>query len=147
MDETKTEPLNQIPPEIVNELVNLLQDRSKRDKRAESQYANNVAYEPSVWDLRLVFGALLQRLGQTDVDWHTAVTIPWAQAKIMDYYLRLNLVIQEKNNGPISVPPAMVPKLTAPTEEQAKTDPSTLDTFEAFERIHDELFGSLRKRS
>ena len=46
-------------------------------------YANNVLFETSVWDLKMIFGQLDQRLGQNAVVQHTAVAVPWPQVKIM----------------------------------------------------------------
>ena len=52
-------------------------------------YANNVRFEMTAWDLRMLFGQLMPSSeGKGQVDWHTDVTIPWAQAKLMHLYLR-----------------------------------------------------------
>ena len=52
-------------------------------------YANNVRFEMTAWDLRVLFGQLASTTisGEPGVDWHTDVTIPWIQAKLMHFYL------------------------------------------------------------
>jgi hypothetical protein len=50
-----------------------------------SEYANNTFFEPTIWDLKILFGEFT---GRTDsVDWHTSITLPWARAKLLAYYL------------------------------------------------------------
>ena len=52
-------------------------------------------------------GASIEGKGQ--VDWHTDVTIPWAQAKLMHLFLGINLTLYERENGKITVPPPCFP--------------------------------------
>jgi len=54
---------------------------SLRTDEMNTEYANNVFFEPTVWDLKLIFGEWSSRANL--VDWHTSVTVPWAQAKLM----------------------------------------------------------------
>src|SRR6266567_8546255 len=73
-------------------------------------YANNVRFEMTAWDLRLLFGQLMPiSEGKGQVDWHTDVTVPWAQAKLMHLYLGINLTLYERENGKITVPPSVLP--------------------------------------
>jgi hypothetical protein len=56
-----------------------------------SLYANNVMYEASVWDLKLIFGQLDQKVaekqqGQATVDYHSAITLPWSTVKTMGLF-------------------------------------------------------------
>lgn len=74
----------------------------------KSVYANHIQFETSGWDLRIRFGQLDQKLGQNTVVEHTAVTIPWAQVKLMAYLLRVNLAIHEHLNGRITIPPGII---------------------------------------
>lgn len=107
----------------------------------ESIYANNSRFEPSVWDLRILFGQLEQHTGTSVVDWHTAVTVPWSQAKILCYYLRLNLAFHEQN-GPIPMSPRVTPpKPIPPTAEELKNDPHGMAFYELVKKIHAEMFG------
>jgi hypothetical protein len=72
-----------------------------------TDYANNVAFETTVWDLKLIFGEYSDQ--DKGVEWHTSVTIPWAQAKLMQYYLQINLEVYEQQHGKIGVPRTMLP--------------------------------------
>ncbi len=71
-------------------------------------YANNSRFEPTAWDLRIFFGQLMPS-GRQKIDWHTDVTIPWAQAKLMHLYLGINLGLYELENGKIKIPPGVLP--------------------------------------
>ena len=56
----------------------------RRPHDFNSEYANNTLFEPTVWDLKIIFGELFRsRDGKaSDVDWHTAITMPWSQVKL-----------------------------------------------------------------
>ncbi len=94
-------------------------------------YANNVRFEMTAWDLRLIFGQLeLMSEGKASIDWHTDVTLPWAQAKIMHLYLGMNLALYERENGKITVPASVLPApVTAPPPGVDASNPETLETF------------------
>src|ERR1700733_9457104 len=80
------------------------------DIELDSDYANNVFFEPSIWDLKLIFGEFSGRADA--VDWHTSITLPWAQAKLLHYYLGLNISIHElANRSAIEIPAQMLPTL------------------------------------
>ena len=85
------------------------QDTQSQEPRKSlpAVYANNTAVEASVWDLKVVFGQWYQSGG---VDWHTMVTMPWAQAKLLAFYLRVNLAMYEAQHGKVIVPQAMWPQ-------------------------------------
>jgi hypothetical protein len=105
-----------------------------------SLYANNVMYEGSVWDLKLLFGQLDQKLtekGQTTVDYHTAITLPWSTVKTMVYFLRVNLASHEAEAGAVKLPERVRP---ARPSELGDT-PSEKAAAEASRKIWDEEFG------
>jgi hypothetical protein len=104
-----------------------------------SVYANNSHFEASVWDLKIIFGELEQHTGKSLVDWHTAVTMPWAQAKVLVYYLRTNITFHESTQQAIHVPTAVVPTKPEPPPEQLDT-PVTRAFYEAALKIHEEMF-------
>jgi hypothetical protein len=124
-DEEKT------PPNIQREI----------EEDFASLYANNITYEASVWDLKLIFGQLDQKLiqgqGQTAVDYHTAITLPWSTVKSMVYYLRVNLAGHEAEAGPVKLPERVLP--TRPSEHG--NNPAEEVGMEAMRRIWDEEFG------
>lgn len=74
-----------------------------------SAYANNAYLEPSVWDLKIIFGQLHGNFGNPDVDWHTEITMPWLQAKLFSYFLNQNIIVYEIENGKIRIPQALMP--------------------------------------
>jgi hypothetical protein len=98
--------------EPVNEQVSQSED-------FESVYANNVLFESSIWDLKMLFGQLSLSNGRQRIELHTAVTIPWLQAKLMAYYLQSNLTFYEGEHGPIKIPQGMTPPpLPAPADSR-----------------------------
>ena len=106
----------------------------------ESAYANNSRFEPSIWDLKILFGQLCQHTGSGSMDWHTAITMPWMQAKVFAYYLSLNIAIHEMETGKIDVHPNVLPaKLNLP--EDKKNDPKAIALNEFATRLHKEMFG------
>jgi len=94
-------------------------------------YANNVRFEMTAWDLRILFGQLMP-LSESKglIDWHTDVTIPWAQAKLMHLYLGINLTLYERENGKIIIPSGVLPApITTPPEGIDTANPEAIETF------------------
>lgn len=101
-------------------------------------YANNVFFESSFWDLRLIFGQNDQQLGINAVVQHTAITIPWPQIKIMKYFLDSQLATYEIQNGRIRVPPNVVLAVPdEPPKELVKLDPKVPEIFAALRANYD----------
>ncbi len=93
----------------------------RRSEDFSSVYANNVQFQPTAWDLKLVLGELDQQGGRVTVEQHTCVTLPWLQVKLMNYYLGLNLAIHELQHGKIKVSNDLLPPVPpTPPEELAK---------------------------
>ena len=91
----------------------------RRDEDFFSGYANNVYVEPSVWDLKIVFGQTDLSSGPNAVVQHTAITLPWNYVKILSYVLRSNIAVREAEDGHIPVPPRILippPKEIPPAE-------------------------------
>jgi hypothetical protein len=59
--------------------------------------------------LKLLFGQLDLSSGSEVVGFHTAVTIPWQVAKLMIYFLRLNVAIHELESGTVRINPRVLP--------------------------------------
>jgi hypothetical protein len=98
------------------------QPKLQRTEDFISRYANNVRFENSVWDLKIIFGDLDQSQGDELIRQHTLITLPWSTVKLLIYYLRANLAIQEKQNGKVKMsfkvwPP--LPDLTAVPQDAA----------------------------
>jgi hypothetical protein len=92
----------------------------QRHENYENWYSNNVQYQQSEWDLKFIFGQLDWRDDRFVVEQHTAVTVAWIQAKLILYYLSIQVGVYELSHGKIPIPPgAMPPEPPPPTGEQA----------------------------
>jgi len=76
-------------------------------------YANNVQFFSSNWDLELHLGQLDQKQGPNVVVQKASVTLSWATAKILWYFLSLNLIGHEGDFGRIIIPTGIVPEVPA----------------------------------
>ena len=93
-------------------------------------YANNVRFEMSAWDLRIFFGQLVPG-GAAEIDYHTDVAIPWAQAKLMYLYLGINIMLYERENGRIPIPKSVMPApLASPPQGADTSSPESIETFQ-----------------
>ena len=81
-----------------------------------SLYANNVQYEPSVWDLKIVFGELDQSKGPSAVEQHTGITLSWMEAKIAAYFIALHILAYQAKNGLIQIPNSVMPPRPDPED-------------------------------
>jgi len=101
-------------------------------------YANSVYFQPSEWDLKLIFGELDTKDGLTFVEQHTSIAVPWLQARIMHYYLTLQLEVFEVYHGKIKLPASLVPpEPIYPTD--ADSDPQALAVYERVKQLRDQL--------
>jgi|SRR5665213_23619 len=78
------------------------------------KYANNVRFESSVWELKAFFGTLDQgapdpKAYPPSVKFHTSISLPWTQAKLMAYGACINVLWHERLNGRIPVLPSGAP--------------------------------------
>jgi hypothetical protein len=109
-------------------------------------YANNVLYEASSWDLKLIFGQLDQHEGKVKVVQHTTITVPWPLVKIMVFWLRGQIEAHELVNGKIHIPPPVIPTPPPPlTEEIKKSEPHAEAVYAIFNRLREEFVASLDK--
>lgn len=106
-------------------------------------YANHVYLESSVWDLKLIFGQLDQSTTPITTEQHTAITIPWTQAKILTYLLAVHILGYELANGTIAIPDSiMPPELPPPTEEQKNADPNLPKFFDEMRKLREQILGA-----
>ncbi len=101
-------------------------------------YANNVRFEASVWDLRIIFGILDQ--AENSVKLHTALNIPWMQVKLMAYYLRAQIDFHEQANGRINVPRRIAPVSVASAIPGLANEAGGKEVLERLEKLRIELF-------
>lgn len=81
----------------------------KREEDFESLYANNVLAESSVWDLKVIFGILDQSVQPNQVVQHTSINLPWAQVKLLSYWINVQIAAHELANGKITIPQTLIP--------------------------------------
>jgi hypothetical protein len=96
-------------------------------------YANNVLLESSLWDMRLILGKLDQQLGKNTVVQHSSVTLPWAQVKLLHYFLGLHLATHEIQFGRVQIPTNIVPPIPDQISEELRElkDPKAEEVHEA----------------
>jgi hypothetical protein len=93
----------------------------KRGEDFIDRYANNVFFEGSIWDLKVVFGSLDQSIGPNYVTQHTGVSLSWTQVKLLAYLLRFQLVAHEARMGKVNVPKGIINAIPAEPPESIAT--------------------------
>jgi hypothetical protein len=105
-----------------------------------SVYANNVIVLPTVFDIQMIFGEMDQQVEPLVVRQHTSVTMSWIEAKLLQYFLSLQIAAHETVNGTIKIPAAIVPEPpTAPTQEVLKEEPQAAAIYSKFLEFHKQL--------
>lgn len=104
-----------------------------------SVYANNVAVEPTAWDLKLIFGESAQGV----IDQHTSVTLPWGVVKLLIHLLRSQVLAFEIQHGKINVLPGTLPAEVIPPPEELENNPLVQKTYEELKKLREELIRSL----
>jgi len=105
---------------------------TRRSDEFEDLYANNVLFESTAWDLRMIFGQLKTgSSGEPKIEQHTSITIPWPVAKIACIYLALNIIGFEEINGADSIHLIQQMLGMLRLNEHAKADPRIMTIFTA----------------
>jgi hypothetical protein len=108
-------------------------------------YANNIYYEASSWDLRLIFGQMDQTGGKVKIAQHSSITIPWSLAKLTAYLLQGQIEAHELANGKIDISPRIIPpELEPPSDELKKSDPNAEAVYAIFNRLRKEFLDKLK---
>ncbi len=102
-------------------------------------YANNTYLENTAWDLKLLFGEVDQSKGDNVVVQHTAITIPWPQAKVLLYFLSMHVMFRELELGRITIPPDVINEPMPPEESLAKKFPNSMKLYEATKKLYDDF--------
>ncbi len=106
-------------------------------------YANNVQFEPSIWDLKMIFGRLNQGTGDV-VEQYATVAIPWKLAKLISYYLQIQVAAHEADSGRLTLPPSLWPPQPALVEAM-RDDPRAKEWLEFARELHEALIIDLTK--
>jgi hypothetical protein len=110
-------------------------------------YANSIVYESTAWDLKIIFGQFEQTSFNPPtgvVKQRLAVTVPWPQAKLALFWLRVQVEAAELAvNAKIPIRPDLLPaELPALTAEEEK-DPRAPEFHELYRRLREEFLASL----
>lgn len=116
--------------------------RFQRANDFVEKYANNVRFESSVWDLKLLFGLLDQSGTSATAHQHTAVTVPWPQAKLMLYFLYVNVLFHEMTHGRIRIPDTVMPEPIGQFFEGWQEDPKLKPVVEYLEQMRTRFLGA-----
>ena len=108
-----------------------------------SLYANNIQFEQTAFDLKLIFGELNQAGGKVLIDQHSSVTIPWGQAKLLLYYLQLNIAGYELENGKIKIRGDLVPLPIGPLPAGQEDNPKVRELFEVVKNLREQFVSNL----
>jgi len=98
------------------------------------RYANHVAFELNALDVRMVFGTTEK---DAPTSQHTAITMTWAEAKILHHYLSGNLMIYEGLEGKIRIPSGAIPPPPPSLKEGAS--PERIAVANALRKLYDEF--------
>ena len=109
----------------------------KRDDEFASLYANNTQFESTLWDLKLTFGQV--DLAASKIEQHTAIALPWPHAKIAAYFLVVNVMFHQAQNGGIYIPESVIP--LRPDPSNPALDANGKKTTQYLAWIHDQFFG------
>ena|SRR5579862_6000309 len=115
----------------------------RHSEKFVNAYANNVQIEVSGWDLKLIFGQLDQGSGKVTVEQHTAMTLPWATAKLFNYYFNVNVAAYELENGKIKLPPDALPVRVPPPSGELANNPMAKAFAELCNKMRDEFIAQL----
>jgi hypothetical protein len=119
-----------MPDEKPNDVVSKPVATFKQSEDFASSYANNVFYATSVFDVRMVFGELVQFPNEPPyVEQHTAVTLSWREAKIAALFLVMNVAMHEKKFGALDIPDGILPPDFQLTPEEGKLPLTKLTEF------------------
>jgi hypothetical protein len=117
-----------------------------RSEEFSEDYANNVVFEVSAWDFKLIFGQVDQSEGKVKIAQHTAITLPWQQAKLLSYWIRAHVEAHELVNGEIPMPDSIIPpEVSVPSEELKKQDANVEAVYGLFNRIREELVADIKR--
>jgi hypothetical protein len=82
---------------------------NKRREDFRSVYSNSVYYDPSVYELRASFGEMQRTPQGAFVEYHTAVSMSWLEAKLTAIYLIVNMANYEREHGTVKIPSVVRP--------------------------------------
>ena len=120
------------------------QPKIERADDFTTRYANNIYFESTAWDLKITFGHVEQATGQVVIRHDFAVTIPWPQAKLAIFWLRLHVEAAEAEVGAkIPIRKDLIPADLPPPEPTEDDDPALRRFRETYERLRKEFVATI----
>lgn len=108
-----------MPDEKLDDVTKAVTKFERSDKFTTT-YANNVFFATSIFDIRMVFGEVVQFPNVLPfVEQHTAVTL-WREAKIAAIFLTMNVAMHENQFGVLDIPEGILPPNFQRTAEEGK---------------------------
>lgn len=105
-----------------------------------SRYADNVRFEPTAFDLKIIFGHTdLNAPVSEATAQHTAITLPWPFVKLLTFYMMAQLIFQEAENGDVNVPPKQIPP-ELPLPPEGAENPVIVASKEIVDRLRRDYF-------
>ena len=98
------------------------------------RYANQVTFELNVSDLRIVFGITEKNAASV---YHTAITVTWAEAKLLHHFLLQNIKAYEFFEGKILIPAGMMPPSPPEPREDRKDDSTAQTIYREMVKLHE----------
>lgn len=114
----------------------------RRSADYEERYANNVKLESTVWDIKLVFGAMDQSQPTTAIEQFVAINLSHRQAKLLAWCLEVQIASQEAESGEITIPDAVMPPSPALLAARLPEGSRERVVAEKLAARHAEYFGS-----
>jgi hypothetical protein len=114
----------------------------RRNEDFTAQYANHLAVESNSFDLKIIFGLYdHQAAPKAAVDQFASMNIPWAQVKLLIFFLQLHIDGYESENGKIHIPANALP-LDLPALPPALDNPKGRQAVERFRKMRNEFIAS-----
>jgi hypothetical protein len=108
-----------------------------------TKYANNIYFESTAWDVKLTFGHVEHTADPFVIKHDFAVTIPWPQAKLTLFWLRLHVELAEAEIGmKIPIRKDLLPA-ELPQPESGQEDPAMKTFREIYERVRTEFLATV----
>jgi hypothetical protein len=110
-----------------------------------SFYANNVVADSTAWDLRLTFGQFDKISdGSGFNNQRLSVTLPFSLAKLMLYWVELQILAHEAETGKrIGIRANLLPEAPIPVPKELENDPNALRLHDAIAQLRARFIASL----
>ena len=117
---------------------------AERSPHCVALYANTVGFENSFWDLRLLLGQLDQSSGSARNVVHATLNVPWAQAKLMAYFVQANVLLYESDHGPIELRRDTLPPDPTSLVNLSELPPNVRKTIEKLKAQYDAFMAGVK---